>query len=70
MKNPYAERIARNVRRLVKKRGWTLEQVALEAGLSRSHFFYVLTGQRTPSMMTLKKITDAFRVDVSELWKR
>lgn len=70
MKNPFAERINRNVRRLVKRRGWTLEQVALEAGMSRSHFFYVLTGKRTPSMVTLKKIADAFRVDVSELWKR
>lgn len=70
MKNPYAERIGRNIRRLVKRRAWTLEQVALEAGMSRSHFFYVLTGQRTPSMVTLKKISDAFRVDVSELWKR
>jgi transcriptional regulator with XRE-family HTH domain len=70
MKNPFAERIDRNVRRLVKRRGWTLEQAALETGLSRSHFFYVLRGERTPSMMALKKIADAFRVDVSELWKR
>jgi transcriptional regulator with XRE-family HTH domain len=70
MKNPFAERIDRNVRRLVKRRGWTLEQVALEAGMSRSHFFYVLRGERNPSMAALKKIADAFRVDVSELWKR
>jgi transcriptional regulator with XRE-family HTH domain len=70
MKNPFADRIEKNVRRLVKRRGWPLEQVAMEAGLSRSHFFYILTGQRTPSMMTLKKLADAFRVDVSELWRR
>lgn len=70
MKNPFAERLDRNVRRLVKGRAWTLEKVALEAGMSRSHFFYVLTGKRTPSMVTLKKIADAFKVDVSELWKR
>ena len=70
MKNPFAERLDRNVRRLVKRRAWTLENVALEAGMSRSHFFYVLTGKRTPSMVTLKKIADAFKVDVSELWKR
>lgn len=70
MKNPFADRIDRNVRRLVKKNGWVLEKVPLEAGLSRSHFFYVLTGKRAPSMMTLKKLADAFKVDVSELWKR
>jgi transcriptional regulator with XRE-family HTH domain len=70
MKNPFADRIEKNVRKLVKRRGWPLEQAAMEAGLSRSHFFYILTGQRTPSMMTLKKLADAFRVDVSELWKR
>jgi transcriptional regulator with XRE-family HTH domain len=70
MKNPYADRIERNVRRLVKERGWALERVALEAGMSRSHFFYVLTGQKSPSMVTLKKIADAFKVDVSELWKK
>jgi transcriptional regulator with XRE-family HTH domain len=70
MKNPYADRIERNIRRLVKKQDWPLEKVALEAGLSRSHFFYILTGKRTPSMVTLKKISDAFKVDVSELWKK
>jgi transcriptional regulator with XRE-family HTH domain len=70
MKNPYAERLERNVRRLVRERGWALEQVAFEAGMSRSHFFYILTGKRTPSMVTLKKISDAFKVDVSELWKK
>jgi len=70
MKNPYADRIERNIRRLVKRQGWPLEKVALEAGLSRSHFFYILTGKRTPSMVTLKKISDAFKVDVSELWKK
>jgi transcriptional regulator with XRE-family HTH domain len=70
MKNPFAERLDRNVRRLVKQRAWTLEKVALEAGLSRSHFFYILTGQRTPSMVTLKKVSDAFKVDVSELWRK
>lgn len=70
MRNPFAERIDRNVRRLVKRRAWTLEQVALEAGLSRSHLFYVLTGKRTPSLVTLKKIADAFRVDVTELLRR
>lgn len=70
MKNPFAERIDRNVRRLVKRRGWTLEQVALEASMSRSHFFYVLRGERNPSMLALKKIADAFRVDISELFKR
>jgi transcriptional regulator with XRE-family HTH domain len=69
MKNPYAARIERNIRRMVKERGWALERVALEANMSRSYFFFVLTGQRTPSLMTLKKIADAFKVDVSELWK-
>jgi len=54
---------------MVKERGWALERVALEANMSRSYFFFVLTGQRTPSLMTLKKIADAFKVDVSELWK-
>lgn len=70
MKNPFAERLEKNVRRLVRERAWALEKVALEAGMSRSHFFYILTGQRTPSMVTLKKIADAFKVDVSELWKQ
>jgi transcriptional regulator with XRE-family HTH domain len=70
MENPYAQRLEKNIRRLVKKRLWSLEQVALESGLSRSHFFYILAGRRTPSMATLKKIADAFEVDVSELWKK
>jgi transcriptional regulator with XRE-family HTH domain len=70
MENPYAERLERNIRRLVSKRSWPLERVALESGLSRSHFFYILAGRRTPSMATLKKIADALEIDVSELWKK
>jgi DNA-binding XRE family transcriptional regulator len=69
MLNPYTERIGHNVRRLAKERGWPLERVALEAGVSRSHFFYVLSGRRNPSLGTLKKLADALHVDVSKLWK-
>ncbi len=69
MPNPFAQRLVRNIRRLVSARRWSLEQAALETGLSRSHFFYILSGQRAPSMTALKKICDALEVDVSELWR-
>lgn len=70
MRNPFAQRIGKNIHRLAKKRRWALERVALEAGLSRSHFFYVMSGTRSPSMLTIQKIAEALRVDALELWKR
>jgi transcriptional regulator with XRE-family HTH domain len=69
MKAPYTDRLKRQIQILAQKRSWTMEQVAQEAGISRSHFFAVIMGTRSPSLASLKKISDALKVDVIDLLK-
>jgi transcriptional regulator with XRE-family HTH domain len=67
MPNNYADRLERNIRKLVKKRGQTMESVALESGLSRGYFFDILMGRRSPSLVSMGKIATALKVDLTEL---
>lgn len=69
MPKPHADRIEKNIRRLVRRRARTMESVALDSGLSRGYFFDVLMGRRSPSLAGLSKIAGALGVDVSELLK-
>jgi transcriptional regulator with XRE-family HTH domain len=66
---PYADRLKRHIQKLSQKRGWTMEQVSQEAGLSRSYFFAIVMGTKSPSLTTLRKISEALKVDVSDLLK-
>ena len=69
MKKPYADRLERNIRKWVKKRGLTMESVALESGLSRGYFFDILMGRRSPGLASMGRISRVLKVDVSELLK-
>jgi transcriptional regulator with XRE-family HTH domain len=69
MKAPYTDRLKRQIQRLAKKHSWTMEQVAQEAGISRAHFFAIIMGTRSPSLAILKKLSDTFKVDVTDLLK-
>jgi len=69
MPKPYADRLERNIRKFVKKRGLTMETVALDSGLSRGYFFDILMGRRSPGLSSLGKIALALEIDVSDLLK-
>ena len=69
MSKNYADRLERNIRKIVKKRGQTMESVALESGLSRGYYFDILMGRRSPSLASLGKIAGALKVDLVELLK-
>ena len=67
MTKPFADRIQRNIRRLVRRRALTMEAVALDSGLSRAYFFDILMGRRSPGLGSLAKIAAALDTDVTEL---
>jgi transcriptional regulator with XRE-family HTH domain len=67
MTKPYAQRLERNIRKFVKKRGQTMEAVALDSGLSRGYFFDILMGRRTPGLASLGKIAGALDIDIVDL---
>jgi transcriptional regulator with XRE-family HTH domain len=67
MPKPYADRLERNIRKYVKKRGRTMESVALDSGLSRGYFFDILMGRRSPGLASMGKIAETLDIDVSEL---
>ncbi len=69
MDKPYAERIERNLRKWVLKRGRTMEGTALDSGLSRGYFFDILVGRRSPSLVSLGRIAKALDVDICDLLK-
>jgi hypothetical protein len=60
-------RLARNIRRLARKRGILLSHVPDRAAVGRSHFFAVLGGERSPTLAWLTRVARALGVDVVEL---
>lgn len=61
------QRIARNVERLLRQRGWTQGQLAYKAGLPQSGISALMIGRRNPSLMSVWKVAQAFEVDIASL---
>lgn len=56
------------VRELRKKRGWTLEQAATQAGLARSTLSKIENGQMSPTYEALKKLAQGLAISVPQLF--
>lgn len=56
------------VRELRKKRGWTLEQAAMQAGLARSTLSKIENGQMSPTYEALKKLAQGLAISVPQLF--
>jgi transcriptional regulator with XRE-family HTH domain len=63
------KRVSSNIRRLLDKKGLTMEQLAIEAEIDTGNLSRVISGKRYPSLALLQKIADALQVDVVELFK-
>jgi transcriptional regulator with XRE-family HTH domain len=63
----FARQVAANLRRLRRERGWSLEELASRAGVSRAMLSQVETGKTTPSIAVLWKIASGFGVPFAEL---
>lgn len=61
--------VGRNFARLRSASGLTQEQVAERAGVSQQYISDLERGKRNPSVETLLKISDVFRVSHMELVK-
>jgi len=60
--------LARRVRELRKKRNWTLEQAARQAGLARSTLSKIENGQMSPTYEALKKLATGLGISVPQLF--
>ncbi|MEX1363782.1 MAG: helix-turn-helix transcriptional regulator, partial [Nannocystaceae bacterium] len=60
-------RVARRIRELAGRRALALNDLATTAGVSRSHLYAVLAGQRAATTDVLTKFADALQVDPHEL---
>ncbi len=59
--------IGKNIRRIRKERGLTLEDVAQKAGFSRGYLSKVEHSDKAPPVSTLLNISEALHVSVSEI---
>lgn len=59
--------LAQQIRSAREKRGWTQEQLAVHADVSRSTVQNLENGRRQPHRASLRRIADALGVDVADL---
>jgi transcriptional regulator with XRE-family HTH domain len=59
--------LAQQIRSAREKRGWTQEQLAVHADVSRSTIQNLETGRRQPHRASLRRIADALGVAVADL---
>ncbi|MDR3540765.1 MAG: helix-turn-helix transcriptional regulator [Desulfosporosinus sp.] len=60
-------RLAVNLRRLRKGRGWTQQELAGKANVPQSSIHYIERGVRNPRVSTVEKLAVALGVDIVEL---
>ena len=63
------ERMATRIKAARKKRGWSQEELAQKAGLSRTYLARLETARQDPTLSTLEKLAKALRVNVAKLLK-
>ena len=69
MANDLKRQFGERVRKLRKKRGWMLVDLAAETGLGRVFLSNLENGKHEPKLSTIRKLADAFGLTVSQLTK-
>lgn len=59
--------IANKIKLLREECDWSQSKLAKEAGVTASAISMIESGQRVPSLVVIRKISDALKVSVSEL---
>ena len=62
-------RVGKRIKEIRQAKGFTQEQLALEANLNRAYIGYIERGERRPSLLTLFKIAKALSIPLYQLFK-
>jgi transcriptional regulator with XRE-family HTH domain len=65
--NNFLKRFGDRLEALRVERGFTQEELAAEAGFSRSYYTEIETGKRNISLLNLRKLARCLHVSLSEL---
>ncbi|MFA6092594.1 MAG: helix-turn-helix transcriptional regulator [Elusimicrobiota bacterium] len=60
--------VGSGVRRWRKKAGWTMAQLAEQAGIDTGFLAYIETGRKLPSLTTAAKLADALDIGLTDLF--
>lgn len=63
----YSEAVARRLRELMRARGVTQRELARKTGLSQSHISLIAQARRSPSPLTIRKVSDALGVSPGDM---
>lgn len=63
-------RVANNIRAIAKSKKIAVTHLPDRAAVSRSHFFEVMAGNKSPTLQWLGKIASALEVDVADFLQR
>lgn len=64
------KRLITNIRAILEKKDMTMERLAFEASITKSHLSKFMSGQRNLGMENIDKIADTLGVDLEELFKK
>jgi transcriptional regulator with XRE-family HTH domain len=56
------------IKKLLKQKGWTLEDLAKETGFSASHLSFIQRGKANTKLKTLLIIANALEVNIRDLF--
>jgi transcriptional regulator with XRE-family HTH domain len=62
-------RLANRIKELRREKAWSQEELAERASIQRSYLADLERGSRNPSVRTLVKIANAFRVSLKDLFE-
>ena len=63
------EQLGMRIKYLRKRKGWSQEDLALEANVNKNYICDLEKGRRNPTLKILERIALAFRINISELTK-
>jgi transcriptional regulator with XRE-family HTH domain len=69
MPPPAAKSLARRIRALRMKRGWSQERLAEEAGIHRVYLAGIELAQRNPSLKNLENLAKALGISLPKLFE-
>ena len=64
-----SDQLGMRIRFLRNERGWSQEDLALEANINKNYLSDLENGRRNPSLDILERIANAFGISLSELFK-